>query len=186
MTKLGCLVEVLNTFPIRNISEGLPLELLHHYKYFCLTQNTDKCYIPLFEPDEKVIAKGNHVLDGLIWDIKNEKILETLQFKCKISEKVSLSVNDFNKLQNKLVEKVDTLDIGFKYKEVLFRNNQKLDLFNPLHEKPRIIMSDFSSYWEKSDDLFKLKAKQVFMEAHGNHSIIEAVSKGAMLGDLLG
>ena len=159
MTKLGCLVEVLNSFPIRNISEGLPLELLHHYKYFCLTQNTDKSYIPLFEPDEKVVSKGYHVLNGLIWDQKNEKILETLQFKCKISEKACLSFTDLHKLQNKLCKKVDTLDIGFKYQETLFKNTQNLEIFIPLHEKPQIIMSDFSSYWEKSDDLFKLKAE---------------------------
>ena len=87
MTKLDFLVSLLHTVPIQNVSKGLPLELLHHYKYFCLTQNTGNLYIPLFKPDSKVIEKGNHVLDGLIWDTKKEKILETLQFKCKVGEK---------------------------------------------------------------------------------------------------
>ena len=186
MTKLDFLVNLLlHTLPIQNVSKGLPLELLHHYKYFCLTQNTDNLYIPLFEPDSKVIEKGNHVLDGLIWDPKKEKILETLQFKCKIGEKVSLSVNDFNKLQNKLVEKVDTLDIGFKHQEALFKNTQKLDAFISSHEKPQIIMSDFSSYWLEADEAFKDRAIELFSEAGSNKSIIKLVSEGAMLGDLL-
>jgi hypothetical protein len=186
MTKFDLLVNLLHTVPIQNVSKGLPLELLHHYKYFCLTQNTDNLYIPLFEPNLKVIEKGNHVLDGLIWDSKKEKVLETLQFKFKISKKVSLSVNDFNKLQNKLCEKVDILDIGFKHQEVLFKNTQKLESFIPLHKNPQIIMSDFSGYWEKADFLFEKQANQVFLEASENISIIHEVSRGVMLGDILG
>ena len=185
MTKLDFLVSLLHTFPIQNVSKGLPLELLHHYKYFCLTQNTENLYIPLFEPDEKVIAKGNHVLDGLIWDPKKEKILETLQFKCKISEKARLSFTDLHKLQNKLCEKVDILDIGFKHHEALLKNMQNLEVFIPSHEKPQIIMSDFSNYWEKVDNVFEEQANQIFFEASSNLSIIHEVSRGAMLGDLL-
>ena len=186
MTKLDFLVNLLHTVPIQNVSKGLPLELLHHYKYFCLTQNTDNFYIPLFEPDEKVIAKGKHVLDGLIWDLKKEKILETLQFKCKISEKTRLSFTDLHKLQNKVGEKADILDIGFKHQEILLKNMQNLEVFIPLHEKPQITMSDFSNYWEKTDSLFEKQANQIFLEATDNLSIIHEVSRGAMLGDLLG
>ena len=186
MTKLDFLVNLLSTVPIQNVSKGLPLELLHHYKYFCSTQNTDNLYIPLFEPDEKVIVKGNHVLDGLIWDPKKEKILETLQFKCKISEKAYLSFTDLHKLQNKLCEKVDILDIGFKHQETLLKNMQNLEVFIPLHKNPQIIMSDFSGYWEKADFLFEKQANQVFLEASENISIIHEVSRGVMLGDILG
>jgi hypothetical protein len=184
MTKLDFLVNLLHTVPIQNVSKGLPLELLHHYKYFCLTQNTDNLYIPLFEPDEKVIVKGNHVLDGLIWDSKKEKILETLQFKCKVGEKV-LSFQNLHEFKFSMLEKVDVLDIGFKHQEILLKNTQKLDAFISLHEKPQIIMSDFSSYWLEADSAFKDRAIELFSEAGSNKSIIKIVSEGAMLGDLL-
>ena len=185
MTKFDFLVNLLHTVPIQNVSKGLPLELLHHYKYFCLTQNTDNLYIPLFEPDLKVIEKGNHVLDGLIWDSKKEKVLETLQFKCKVGEKV-LSFQNLHEFKFSMLEKVDVLDIGFKHQEILLKHTQKLDAFISLHENPQIIMSDFSGYWEKADFLFEKQANQVFLEASENISIIHEVSRGVMLGDILG
>ena len=85
-----------------------------------------------------------------------------------------------------MCEKVDILDIGFKHQEVLFKNTQKLESFIPLHKNPQIIMSDFSGYWEKADFLFEKQANQVFLEASENISIIHEVSRGVMLGDILG
>lgn len=85
-----------------------------------------------------------------------------------------------------MCEKVDILDIGFKHHEALLKNMQNLEVFIPSHEKPQIIMSDFSNYWEKVDNVFEEQANQIFFEASSNLSIIHEVSRGVMLGDLLG
>ena len=96
-----------------------------------------------------------------------------------------LSFQNLHEFKSSMSRKVDVLDIGFKYQEVLLKNTQKLNSFISLHEKPQIIMSDFSSYWLEADALFKDRAIELLSEVGSNKSAIKIVSEGAMLGDLL-
>ncbi len=73
MTKLECLIGLLNTIPLNNIKTSLPLELLHHFKYLTIASvNKDLIYLTI---------PSGHPFDACFVDKPTETIMSTFEFK---------------------------------------------------------------------------------------------------------
>ena len=74
MTKLECLIGLLNTIPLNNIKTSLPLEVLHHFKYLTIA-SVNKELVYLATP-------SGHPFDGCLVDKCTKTIISTFEFKC--------------------------------------------------------------------------------------------------------
>ena len=67
MTKLECLIGLLNTIPLNNIKTSLPLDLLHHFKYLTIASvNKDLIYLT---------TPSGHPFDACFVDKQTETIM---------------------------------------------------------------------------------------------------------------
>lgn len=167
---------------IQNVSRKDLLKFLHHYKYFCLTKDTDNLYVPLSRKNSNV---GNNLslIDGFIWDKKNEKVLKTLKFRFKTTQHRILSFTDLTKLKKKEAG-VDILDIGFQYKKASLLNSENLKAFIYKDEKPQIIISDFSNLWEDRNVQFVQTCLHNIKKVRRNNALIEKLSQDFKAGVL--
>lgn len=136
MSKLECLIGLINTIPLNNIKTSLPLELLHHFKYLTIASvNKDLMYLT---------TPSGHPFDACFVDKQGETIISTFEFKCVENEKF-LGPKMLKELELDY-SSVDFIDLGFLKKESF---NRQLDFLTneyvPLAKKPAIQVTDFSS-----------------------------------------
>lgn len=159
MTKLECLIGILNTVPLNNITTALPLELLHHFKYLSIA-SANKNFVYLATP------KG-YPFDACFVDRVQEKIISTIEFKC-VQNDVFLGPLHLKRHESKY-SKVDFLDLGFLKKESFDRQLDFLvNEYIPSNEGPKIEVSNFSSSIVENacTPLFEKQALEIFTEHH--------------------